>query len=59
MARHCGMRCLGMSLITNKCIVEYDTEEKANHEEVLETGRIRSKDLQMMVARIVGDLDLE
>ena len=58
-ARHCGMRCLGMSLVTNKCIMEYDQEEKANHEEVLETGRMRGKDLQMMVARFVGDLDME
>lgn len=57
-ARHCGMKCIGMSLITNKCITQYDADEKANHEEVLDTGRMRSKDLQMMVARIVGDLDI-
>ena len=58
-ANNDGMRCLGMSLITNKCIMEYDQEEKVNHEEVLEIGRMRGKDLQMMVARVVGELDME
>lgn len=33
-ARHCGMRVFAFSLITNKCITEYDTEAEANHEEV-------------------------
>ena len=56
-ARHCGMRCFGMSLVTNKCVMDYDVDQKANHEEVLETGQMRSKDMQTMVARIVGEME--
>uniref|UniRef100_A0A663DVZ5 purine-nucleoside phosphorylase n=1 Tax=Aquila chrysaetos chrysaetos TaxID=223781 RepID=A0A663DVZ5_AQUCH len=34
-ARHCGLRVLGISLITNKAVMNYNSQEKANHEEVL------------------------
>ncbi|XP_005096472.1 purine nucleoside phosphorylase isoform X2 [Aplysia californica] len=57
-AKHCGMRVFGMSLITNVVISEYDSPAHANHQEVLETGERRSKDLQQLVAAIVADLDL-
>uniref|UniRef100_A0A672LW82 purine-nucleoside phosphorylase n=1 Tax=Sinocyclocheilus grahami TaxID=75366 RepID=A0A672LW82_SINGR len=40
-ARHCGMRVFALSLITNKAVMDYDSEEKANHEEVLQTGKQR------------------
>lgn len=57
-ARHCGMRVFAMSLITNLVIAEYDVDATANHEEVLETGQKRSKDLQALVAAMVGHLDI-
>ncbi|XP_069956586.1 purine nucleoside phosphorylase isoform X2 [Cherax quadricarinatus] len=34
-ARHCGMKVFAFSLITNQCIMQYDTDATANHEEVL------------------------
>lgn len=66
-ARHCGLRVLAMSLVTNKSVLEEgprgdavlvegkDGGElkgvmemgKANHEEVLETGREAAKDMQV------------
>lgn len=66
-ARHCGLRVLAMSLVTNcavlepgprgdSILVEQTKKEdlnkvielgKANHEEVLETGREAAKDLQV------------
>lgn len=66
-ARHCGIRVLAMSLVTNcavleagprgdSILVEGSGEEelkrvieigKANHEEVLETGREAARDLQV------------
>ncbi len=33
-ARHCGVKVFAFSLITNACIVEEDSNEQANHEEV-------------------------
>ncbi|CAJ1057503.1 purine nucleoside phosphorylase 6 [Xyrichtys novacula] len=52
-ARHCGLRVLGLSLITNKVVIDYDSGEKANHEEVLETTKRRTKDLQKLVSHLV------
>lgn len=53
-ARHCGMRVLALSLITNKSVMDYDSEKKANHEEVLETGEIRAKQLEKLVSTMVS-----
>jgi purine-nucleoside phosphorylase len=57
-AKHCGMRVFGISLITNSVIMEYDAEATANHEEVLQTGERRGKDLQKLVSHIVGKIEL-
>lgn len=53
-ARHAGMRCFALSLISNKSVMDYDSEEKANHEEVLETGRQRAEQLEKLVSTLVG-----
>ncbi|XP_077452349.1 purine nucleoside phosphorylase 6 isoform X2 [Stigmatopora argus] len=52
-ARHCGLRVLGLSLITNKAVTDYDSNEKTNHEEVLATTCLRAQDLQRLVRHIV------
>uniref|UniRef100_A0A672HTY7 Purine nucleoside phosphorylase n=1 Tax=Salarias fasciatus TaxID=181472 RepID=A0A672HTY7_SALFA len=52
-ARHCGLRVLGLSLITNKVVTDYDSEEKANHEEVLQTTKRRARDLQRLVRHLL------
>ena len=36
-AHHCGMKVFACSLITNMCVVEYNTGIDTNHEEVSET----------------------
>lgn len=38
-ARHGGLRVLGISSITNVAITEYDGEAETSHEEVLQTGK--------------------
>lgn len=55
-AVHCGMRTLGMSLVTNKCVMDTDAKEMANHEEVMETGKMRSKDTLLFVSKILEKL---
>lgn len=55
-ARHAGMRCFAMSLISNRAVIDYDSEERANHEEVLETGRMRAKQLESLVSNLVARL---
>ncbi|GAA6087421.1 purine nucleoside phosphorylase-like [Tachysurus ichikawai] len=53
-ARHSGMRVFALSLITNKAVMDYNCEEKANHEEVLQTGEQRSQQLVKLVSTIVS-----
>ncbi|KAG0225724.1 hypothetical protein BGW42_004124 [Actinomortierella wolfii] len=66
-ARHCGMKVLGMSLVTNRAVIHRDVrsdpdappevrpmEEKiASHEEVLEAANARALDLQTLVQHLV------
>jgi purine-nucleoside phosphorylase len=66
-ARHCGIRVLAMSLVTNNAVLEpgprgdnpllenataeqlksIDDKGKANHQEVLEEGRLAALDFQV------------
>uniref|UniRef100_UPI0037E978BA purine nucleoside phosphorylase 6 n=1 Tax=Semicossyphus pulcher TaxID=241346 RepID=UPI0037E978BA len=52
-ARHCGLRVLGLSLITNKVVTDYDSNERANHEEVLKTTKHRTEYLQRLVSHLI------
>uniref|UniRef100_W5LXZ1 Purine nucleoside phosphorylase n=1 Tax=Lepisosteus oculatus TaxID=7918 RepID=W5LXZ1_LEPOC len=57
-ARHCGLRVLGLSLITNKAVMDYESEERANHEEVLQTGKQRAEQLEKLVSTLVARVEL-
>lgn len=52
-ARHCDLTVLAFSLITNECIVDYNSMDFANHEEVLDVGKMRQTVLQKFVQKIV------
>ncbi|KAG0362778.1 nucleoside phosphorylase domain-containing protein [Gamsiella multidivaricata] len=66
-ARHCGMKVLGLSLVTNRAVIHRESrsdpdapaevrplEEKiASHAEVLEAADSRAKDLQTLVKYLV------
>lgn len=52
-AAHCGLKVLAFSLITNRIVLDYDTDEEANHEEVLEAARVRAKDFESLIKTIV------
>lgn len=56
-ARHCGMRVFALSLITNQAVMDYDSEEKANHEEVLQTGKQRAEQLEKLVSTLVTRIE--
>nr|XP_020443919.1 purine nucleoside phosphorylase-like [Monopterus albus] len=56
-ARHCGLRVLGISLITNKVVADYDNSEKANHEEVLSTSQRRTPDIQRLVSHLIAKIE--
>ncbi|XP_007949413.1 purine nucleoside phosphorylase-like [Orycteropus afer afer] len=52
-ARHCGLRVFGFSLITNKVVMSYERLEKAKHEEVLEAGEQAAQKLEEFVHRLM------
>lgn len=56
-ARHCGMRVFALSLITNLAVTDYDSEEKANHEEVLQTGKQRAEQMERLVSSVVNRIE--
>lgn len=53
---HMGLKILGISLITNKCVMDYDSDEQPNHAEVLEVGKQRSECVLNIVTNFVGKL---
>ena len=56
-ARHAGIKVLGISLITNVAVMGYgDNVSAANHQEVLDTGKKRSADMQKLVSAIVAKM---
>ncbi|XP_072479219.1 purine nucleoside phosphorylase isoform X1 [Notamacropus eugenii] len=55
-ARHCGIRVFGFSLITNKSVLDYESQEIANHEEVLEAGRLAAEKLEGLVCKLVATM---
>lgn len=56
-ARHCGMRVFALSLISNQAVMDYESEAKANHEEVLQTGKIRAAQLEQLVSALVNRIE--
>lgn len=56
-ARHAGIKVLGISLITNVAVIDYgDNVTPANHQEVLDIGKKRSNDMQKLVSTVVGKI---
>ena len=56
-ARHCNIRVFGMSLITAKCVMEYDSEENVKEEEVLEIGQLNTEKMKEFVSKFIEQLD--
>jgi purine-nucleoside phosphorylase len=57
-ARHGGMRALAFSGITNVCIDQVDAETDANHEEVLEAGKVIVPKLRMLIKGVLREVVL-
>ncbi len=55
-ARHCGMRVLGFSGISNAAIADPDAEEETDHEEVLEAGRILIPKLIALLRGVLAEI---
>lgn len=51
------MTAFAFSLITNKCVFDSDSQEEANHEEVVEVGKSRQALLAQFVIRMVQKIE--
>ena len=56
-AKHCGMNCLGISLVTNAAVFSEEPESNVSHEEVLVVGKKRAPDVENLVSCIVKKLN--
>jgi purine-nucleoside phosphorylase len=56
-ARHMGMRVLGISGISNAAVHDPDAEEEASHEEVLEAGHVLVPKLIALLCGILVEMD--
>ncbi len=55
-ARHCGMRVLGISVISNAAIAEPDAPSEVSHEEVLEASKAAAPRLARLIMGILSRL---
>ncbi|XP_056403412.1 purine nucleoside phosphorylase-like [Hyla sarda] len=58
-AKHCGMRVFGLSLITNRVAQAYEMQDLVNHSSVLEVGKQRAHLLQMLITELVNSVQIK
>lgn len=56
-AHHAGIKCLGISMITNICPLSYDDDTLANHAEVIEIANKRAKDMVELVRNLLPKIN--
>ncbi|CAH8438116.1 unnamed protein product [Heterobilharzia americana] len=59
LARHCGMKVLAVSLVTNISVLDVESKVIANHEEVLAMSAKRAGLLQSWFEKIIARLPLD
>lgn len=55
-AVHMGLKVMGISLITNKCISDDNVTVGPNHEEVLAIGKQRAECVLSIVTKFIGKI---
>lgn len=55
-ARHCGLKCLAISMITNLCINDFDSDVVVNHKEVLDVAAKATAEMEKLVLGIIEEI---
>lgn len=55
-ANHCDMVVFAFSLITNECVVQYETKDEPSHEEVIDVGKQMEGLLKQFVTEILKQI---
>ena len=56
-AHHCGIKCVGITMVTNLCVMDYDDHSTPNHAEVIEMADRRAADMVEIAKKLVVKLD--
>lgn len=56
-ARHAGIKCIGMSMVTNICPLDWEDTTLANHAEVIEIAAKRATDMEKLVQSLLPKLN--
>lgn len=56
LAAHCGLRTLGLALITNKCLWDYNTTYEPVHEDVIRISELKANVLQQLIFDFVAQI---
>lgn len=57
-AQHCGLKACGISLITNVAVMDYDSDDKPDHNEVLTVGNAACIAMQSLVSDLIRLIEL-
>lgn len=58
-ASYCGLKVLAVALITNKAVLEYDSEDFPNHKEVVEIANKRAVDIESLIIEFISRIGSE
>lgn len=47
---HCNLRIVCLSVVTNMCVVDYEADVRARHDDIIVTGQSRAADLASLIA---------
>ena len=59
LAAHCGFRTLGIALITNQCLSDYNSTYEPAHKDVIRISDLKTNELQQLVFDFVGAIKNE
>lgn len=58
-ARHCDIKVIAISFVSNKCITDYDCDDEPNHNEVVLVGLQRQPVLTEFIRRLVAQISVD
>jgi len=53
------MRCVGLSLVTNRCPDDYEQLASSDHDDVLEVADQRADDIQRLVSALLARISID
>ena len=57
-AKYCGMKVLALSIVTDKCIFEYDVAETSDHAEICKVATRKAKDVELLIQQFLKKISL-